>query len=222
MKYGAFFAGFALYFAVVAVQLPVPWSILSWWLAAAFALASLAYVLNKPDLLGKRGRHLRPPLAIVCLPHTLFTLAVWHCSRVFGSSDAISQLREDWFIGRRLLRSEMPDHIRSIVDLTAELPEPDWGSRTLFVSPVLDGAAPSREQLLATCREMEKLESPVYLHCARGFGRTATVAAAVLMYREHLGLEAALDQVRSARKGAVPNPTQRKLLEEFQRCLGRP
>lgn len=219
MKYGVVFAGFALYFGVIAIRLPMPWSTPLWWLMAGFALTSWAYAANRVDLLGKRGRHLRSSLAVVCLPHTVLTLAVWHLVRWFRSAEAISQLRENLFIGRRLLPSEMPPQIRSVVDLTAELPEPDWGSRTLLSVPVLDGMPPRPDQLLATCRALESLEGPVYLHCARGFGRTATFAAAVLMVREGLSLEAALEQVRTARPGAIPNRAQAEMLVAFQRGL---
>jgi len=222
MKYGVVFAGFALCFGVIAIRLPMPWSIPIWWLMAGFALTSWAYAANRVDLLGKRGRHLRSPLAVVCLPHTSLTLTVWHAVRWFGSAEAVSQLRENLFIGCRLLPSEMPPQIRSVVDLTAELPEPDWGSRRLLSVPVLDGMPPHHDQLVATCRALEHLEGPVYLHCARGFGRTATFAAAVLMVREDLSLEAALEQVRTARSRAIPNDAQRRALADFERRLARP
>jgi protein-tyrosine phosphatase len=60
----------------------------------------------------------------------------------------------------------------------------------------------------------------VLLHCLAGINRSATFAAAVLCRRDGLGVDEAIDRVRSARPNAAPTPEQVASLQEWLRRRG--
>lgn len=128
--------------------------------------------------------------------------------------------------GYRGLRDEGVTHV---VDLRAE--DADDGALMAALGlrwrrvPVRDRAAPEPGQLddLRSWLEAEAggPDGPVvYLHCHAGFGRTPTVAIALLMHRQ-IPLADAHRQVRAARPGAQPTAAQDAFLEALARRLGQ-
>ncbi len=96
--------------------------------------------------------------------------------------------------------------IRGILDLTAEHDGPRSSSDLAIERlPLLDLVVPTTSQLQAAVAAVERLRvhGPVLIHCALGYGRSATVAA-VWLYATGRAAdpEAAAALVRTARPGA--------------------
>ena len=67
--------------------------------------------------------------------------------------------------------------------------------------------------------EVARLPRPVYVHCAEGHGRSATVVAALLLLTEQVStVEEAISNVRQARPGVGLNRQQIALLRRV--CRG--
>ncbi|HXJ83846.1 MAG TPA: dual specificity protein phosphatase family protein [Candidatus Methylomirabilis sp.] len=77
--------------------------------------------------------------------------------------------------------------------------------------PVTDGAAPADAQILEFCRLVEReLDVPrtVYVHCLAGCGRTGTMVACYLVYRDRLDPVDAMQRVRAVRPCAIETTAQ--------------
>ena len=95
--------------------------------------------------------------------------------------------------------------VRSIVDLTAELPCDTRGACYRLV-PQLDLVTPSHEQLemAAEAIEASMSKGPVLVCCALGFSRSALAVAAWLLRTGRAGNAAeAIARIRSARPAVV-------------------
>ena len=159
------------------------------WPAAAGGGVGLAYLTNRPGLLGKRADGTRNPCAAALfLPYTAYALAVWHLWRVVDRVPARNDAGEFLTLSRRPLPGELPgpddEPLAAVLDLTAEfaarpavraLP----GYRCL---PVLDAAAPDPAALHAAVLALAPPErGRILIHCANGRGRTGLAAAAWLL-----------------------------------------
>lgn len=126
--------------------------------------------------------------------------------------------------GYEALRDEGVTHV---VDLREE----DSDDRDLMTRlglrwrriPIPDRAAPAPEQVddlraWLSAEGADGDEPVVYLHCHAGFGRTPTVAIALLMHRD-IPLADAHRQVVMARTGAQPTAAQDAFLRALQQRL---
>jgi hypothetical protein len=185
------------------------------WPALSFFLVGAAYLARKPGLLGKRVDGTLAWWACLFLgPYFLLTWATWHAERLLGREDCANEVVPGLWVGRRPFAHELPDGVRVIVDMTAEFSAAATGHRSTgyLCVPTLDGTAPDEaalRELLDVLRDKEG----VYLHCASGHGRSATVAAALLIIRGlAVDVEAAEAQLRQRRPGIRLNATQRRSL----------
>lgn len=81
--------------------------------------------------------------------------------------------------------------------------------------PVDDFAAPSEndvESVRRCYRNAVKSGRGLLIHCTSGFGRTGTVAAAVLVAEEGMSARDAIDLVRRVRPGAIETPEQERFV----------
>ena len=193
------------------------------WPAASSLLLACAYAGRNPGLLGKRpDGTVALPARLLLLPHSLLRLAAielrwrialapWH------------EVTPGLFLGGRTL--EAPPGIETVVDLAAELPEsPRLRSARRYLScPVLDRWVPEPERFENLLAEIERARGPVYVHCGIGRGRSAMVAAGVLLSR---GLAAdaadAERRLREIRPGVRLHAEQRALLVSLERGGGPP
>ncbi len=89
--------------------------------------------------------------------------------------------------------------------------------------PIPDRAAPSIddvERLIAWWEGERSEERALYLHCRAGFGRTPTVAIALLVHKG-MPLMDAHRHVRAARPAAQPTEAQMAFLESFADRFGK-
>ncbi|NOU32645.1 MAG: hypothetical protein HOO96_32475 [Polyangiaceae bacterium] len=207
-------------FGCVADGSPARWAL--GWLGASFIAVGIAYARGYAGAFGKRedGR-LAAHRVVALLPYLALTWAIWHLARWVAREAPTSRAAPGLWLARRLRPSEVPPDVETIVDLTAELAEPQAirersGYRAF---PILDGGHPSVRALSAVLRAIPR-SGTVLFHCAQGHGRTAMVACCWLLetatVRTH---EAAEAMVVAARPGARMNGTQRDFVRAYAASL---
>ncbi len=186
------------------------------WMGLSTVWVGLSYALGRPGMAGKRAGGGFAPWAFVLTGPVLLVVWLAWVVRRLRSERCWDEVQPGLFLGRRALPAELPPGIRMVVDLTCELAEPVPLRRLEYrCLPTLDGGAPEREGFLRLVREIAAFEGPVYVHCAAGHGRSATVVLAVLLARgaaKDVGAAEAL--VRAARPGVLLSKAQRALLAQ--------
>jgi hypothetical protein len=194
--------------------IPLVWSGLAW------SVVALGYAGLGPRVFGKRRDGSIP--AGRCVPLFPFIALTWTVWRVRGSGPCGHEIVPGLWLGRRPARGELPADVGAILDLTSEFPRPADAvePRTYLCEPLLDATAPPMETLRRLVAWIESSPQPVYVHCAQGNGRSATVVAAVLLARG-LASDAngAVALIRAVRRSVRPNAKQCAVLEEFARTV---
>jgi protein-tyrosine phosphatase len=215
MRYAIVFSVLGFYLIGLAVVLG-GWVYLLGWPALGFLLLAIAYAGAGPALLGKRPDGRLAWWAFVLFGPVLFLLwTVWHLQRLVSREAPCHEVAPGLWLGRRPFAHEIPAEVMLIVDLTAEFPLPCGlgQGREYLVLPTLDGIAPDEARLRALVVRVANSAGPVYMHCAMGHGRSATLAAAVLVFR---GLAVdpreAEKRIRRVRPGVRLNSEQRAVL----------
>jgi protein-tyrosine phosphatase len=156
------------------------------WMSANCWWVSLAYLLNRPGLLGKKttGR-MSASASIFLLPYYLLSWILWRLQTGLTREPKISQVAPGLWIGGRVGLQQLPGGIVQVIDLAAEFPEiRHVVESTQYISiPVLDGISPPVDSLVNVAEQFAKSTSPIYVHCALGHGRSATMAAGILLLR---------------------------------------
>jgi hypothetical protein len=206
--------------AAAGVRLGGP-GLLLLWPALSFAIVAAAYLGPSPGVFGKTSEGAIGWRVYLYLgPFLLYTRGLWCLSRLLSREPAWNPVAEGLYLGRRVSAARLPEGIGTVVDLTAELPEPA-GVRSAAAYrclPVLDGTAPGDEDLARLVGEIAGAQGAVYVHCAQGHGRSALVVAAVLLARGLAGTpEEALRAVRAARPGIGLRRSQLDSLARFSR-----
>jgi protein-tyrosine phosphatase len=119
--------------------------------------------------------------------------------------------------------------IRCVLDVAAEIPEARFirKANVEYLSiPLLDGTAPTLEQLVAGIEWiMERIErgERVLVHCAMGHGRSTTFTAAVLMRLNRAETpEEALEFCARQRPKIGLHSSQKAILKEFGQSQASP
>ena len=89
------------------------------------------------------------------------------------------------YVGRLVPHRALPDDALTVVDLTSEMLEDRrtrLGCRYLCL-PVLDGTPPPIDALVELTKQTLGSPGPWYVHCAAGHGRSAMLAAVLLVIR---------------------------------------
>jgi hypothetical protein len=199
------------------------------WVAVSFALVCAAYAGAGPSVLGKRVDGELPGWSMLLNgPFLLFGLASMRFVRAAEVDDAWNEVGPGLLLGRRPTRLDADRfrgaQVAAILDLCAELPitRARSGRERYRSMPVLDGEAPTPEQLSDAIAwiDAQRAAGPVYVHCALGHSRGATVAAA---WRLAHGLdpgpveaEAELRRIRATVELSEP---QRSALQRYRATL---
>jgi predicted protein tyrosine phosphatase len=194
--------------------------LLTAYLAVSLGWLSVTYLCNRPALFAKRADGTLPLRTRAALfPYLGLQEIVYRLSR--GFSLPVSQIARGLFLGPRLLASEEAIlaqlNITGVLDLTCEFSEPAAirKGREYLCLPVLDGLAPRRNQLEAAMAFLSR-HVRVYVHCAQGHGRSATIVAArLVILGECPYLAAALSRIQILRPKARLNRAQIEALSVF-------
>lgn len=194
--------------------------------AISYLLLSAAYVGLGPRVLLKRddGR-LRPIAWLLFGPYLLLNAFSFWLYRVSNKQPAYGEAAPNLYFGRRLTHAEIRGAQtlgwQSVLDLAPEFSEAD-GLRTVprYRSlPVLDATAPTCEQLRDAVAWIAQSVAvgPVYVHCALGHGRTATVVLTYLLATGEVGtMQEGLARLRALRPGVGLHRQQAELVRRFE------
>ena len=216
MKYGIYFLLLAALMLSITIQFG-GWYWLMIYPALSFAIVAIGYLGVGPRVFGKRPNGKRSLTAtLVLFPYLVFTLATWHLIRLVSREPAVNQLDCDLYLSRRLLRGEVPEAVKSVVDLTCEFRAPKFPSIDYHCVPLLDARSPSAEALIELTRGILELPKPTLIHCAQGHGRTGLVAAAVLLLSGKAASSSeAVEMVKAVRPGIKLNSEQQMTLDSL-------
>lgn len=194
----------------------IGFALLLWLISSlSFLGVSIAYALHRPELLGKQANGTIRPLTLLLWPmYYLLTWSLWFLARLFPRYPHAHEIVPGLWLGAwPNHQSRLPAGTSLVVDLTAEFPRRTH-SESYLCLPTLDMEAPTQQQLRAGITAIQEATGPVYVHCAAGHGRSATVVAAVLLARgtvtTAVEAETFLQRIRS---GVKLTPPQRQLLE---------
>jgi protein-tyrosine phosphatase len=197
----------------------------------AGALA-VVYASKRASYLGKRPQGRFAPWAyLVFWPYLVVNYLILGAFRLLSKESPYSEILPGLWVGCRLFpfdRASFSElQIHAMLDLTCEFSEIRFARRSIDYRciPLLDTFAPSQEQFVhATDWIAAKVEQgPVYVHCAFGHGRSATVVAAYLLRIGHTATaEAALGLLKGSRPTVVLHPRQRSALSTYGQNLKKP
>lgn len=197
MIYAALFGGVAVALGALGV---VAWphgvvggvvALLAWWVGVSFGGVALAYGAVGPQLLGKRVDGVVPLWSYVAFgPFLVLGRAGLRAFNSTGLSAPWNEVDPGIWLGRRPGLSDLEAYREevgavAVLDMTAEVARTRTltGTEAYLTLPVLDNAAPTPRQLdqAVAFIESHREDGPVYVHCALGLGRGATVVAAWLV-----------------------------------------
>lgn len=217
-RFGVMLCVLGAVLAGAAVWLGGP-ALLVLWPATSVFVVGLGYLFFGPSVFGKRADGTLAPLPVALL--FPYHVAAWIRLR-WNARDGrppFDRVAPGIYLGRRLVdASQLPKDVRLVVDLTAEFRVTRGvnGHYRYLVLPTLDTTVPPYEAFARLVEETTAHEGAVYIHCAAGYGRSAAVAAAVLIAR---GLATDVDdaqaQLRAARPKVWLHPGQRAHVMRF-------
>jgi len=173
------------------------------WPAAILLAAWIVYRFDAPRAFGKREDGSLPLYAwLVWWPVFVFQWIGHELARSVTSEPVANEVAPGVWVGRRPRPDELPAGIAIVVDLCAEMPAARGvnDGREYITVPTLDARTPTPAELVMIVDRVQAAGGPAFIHCAFGHGRSATVAAAVLVRR---GLYT-LDTVEAAMKAKRP------------------
>ena len=195
------------------------------WFSAGIASVCLGagYAWLGPRVLRKRADGTLPFSSyLIYWPYFLVTEVSLRLFRALTHEAPYHEIVSGLFLGRRLMGGdqEIFEEIRihAVLDLTCEFSEPAFmrGAAAYLTLPMLDASAPTAAQAEdgVAFIKRELSSGPVYVHCALGHGRSATLVAAYLLSEKKCASpDAALALIRALRPGANYHPRQRRFLE---------
>lgn len=186
MKYGVCFLLLTTALLMTAIQSGI-WYFVRLYPAISFTIVALGYFGAGLRIFGKSSDGKRKWLAtFFLLPYLLLTLVTWHLIRVLSRESPVNQLDTDFLLSRRLLGSEMPDAVRSVVDLA-------------IAKEILDLPKPA----LIHCAQG---------HGRTGL----IAAAVLIVSGKAQSSKEAISMVKAVRPGIELNSVQRKILEAIK------
>lgn len=206
--------------SVAAVWLGGP-ALLVLWPAASVIVVGFGYFAIGPRVFGKTEDG-----GLAVLPTVLlfpYHVAAWIRLR-WNARDGrapFDQVAPGLYLGRRLVdASELPPDVALVVDLTAEF-RATRGVREKCeyrALPTLDTTVPDYAAFAQLVDVTATHRGPAYIHCAAGYGRSASVAAAVLIARGLVSdVDGAEKMLRAARPKVWLHPGQRAHVTRYAR-----
>lgn len=217
MKYAVVLGSFGLGLIVAAIRWS-PTGLLLTWPGLSFLLVALGYAALGAQVFGKRtDGSVRPVLRAVLFPYLLLIEALWWVQRRISKERSCHEVAPGLWLGA-WPAGGLPPGITLVVDLAAELRKPrvfPTGCEYLGL-PCLDATPPEWPAFCQAVQRIVTHPGPVYVHCALGHGRSATVVTAALLARGLASHPLEAEQlVRAARPGVGLTGGQRTLLQRF-------
>ena len=191
----------------------------------AFLGIGAAYGFRWPGLLGKKPAGNLPLSSyVVFWPFHLLNYASLILFRWSGQSAPFTEILPGLYLGGRVssrdVRALTESRISAVLDLTSEFSEiHSLREATAYMCiPLLDRTAPSAAELDTAIRFIreQSQRGPVYVHCALGHGRSATVVLAYLLASGRFArFEDAMIHIQNKRPRVRLNPNQLRALQEF-------
>lgn len=196
-----------------------PGSWLCTWVAINALVCAMAYFARWPQMMGKGVDGVVPWWRSLLLgPFVVFTALMGVAKVWFGREPVCHEVAPGVYVGRRCQPRELPADVEVVVDLTCERTEPKGlRSRAEYHTlPTLDGTAPEPRAYRTLLSKLRSETRPIYIHCAMGHSRAATVAAGLLIAR---GMVHSADAAESLMKAVRPKVhftrKQRQLVEHY-------
>ncbi|MCA9495018.1 MAG: dual specificity protein phosphatase family protein [Myxococcales bacterium] len=231
MQYAAVFGAVGLGGWLAAAALPwLPLRLFAAWIALSFSLAAWGYASAGAGVLGKRPDGELPAWSfLIHGPFLLLGLVSMRLFHLRGKERPWDEVAPGLWLGRRPMRSDRTAFSQlgaiSVVDLCAELPASRalTGTERYLALPVLDAEAPTTEQLErgVAWLDAELERGPVYVHCALGHSRSATIVAAWRMRHAPIDIDEAEGELRARRTNVWFTPAQRSALLQWRQQTSR-
>ena len=215
MRFGVSFILLGVCWLVLALTYRgLAWLLL--WPAVSFLAVGAAYLGIGARVFGKRpDGSMSPVHLLILLPYVFLAWGVWALLALFSNEPPAHEVAPGIGVSRRLGKRELPAGVDLILDLTCELWEPR-AVRTAcaYVSfPTLDAGIPELEKLLEKIRSTK---GSILIHCAQGHGRSALIAACLLLDRRIVtDAEDAIGRIAAVRAGVRISRSQRRALVSF-------
>jgi len=161
-----------------------------------------------------RTTRMEPRVAVLRKPQRMTSGAA---PRDENAQPAYHQITPTLYLGRRPFARELPLHVTRLIDMAPEFPTHrgilKLKSLQYISLPVLDMHAPPTASFLRVLHQIVDSPQPTYVHCALGHGRSATLAAAVLLATGQAdSVEAAESQLKTIRPRVRLAACQRRFL----------
>ncbi len=194
------YLGFGALYLVLGLALGLR-GVLMAWLGVSLLVMGVSYSLNSARLLGKRSNGTFHPLAMVV--HWVYLFTAWAAWKNRRIEDAWNEVAPGIFVGRMAPKDKFPPGVTLAIDMTCELLAPMAVRESEYrCLPTLDGTAPSEGPFRALVAEAAKHPGPVFVFCAAGHGRSATMAAAIIVAR---GLAKNADEAEAMMQAKRPH-----------------
>jgi hypothetical protein len=193
--------------------------------AVAFIGVGLAFGLKTPGIFMKAPNGRLAFLSyLIFWPYLGINQMLLRLYRLLSKESPVDEIIPGLYLGRRLWNTEKEKLIQgdicAVVDASAE-----WGEASFILKHcrylcllVLDTSPPTQEQLREGVLWIEKQlqYGGVFLHCAVGHGRSATIIAAYLLHAKVvLGVQEAIDFIKRKRPRINVNPAQISALKNY-------
>jgi hypothetical protein len=193
------------------------------WPAVVLLAVAVVYAVPAPRALGKRADGTIAWWGwLVWAPLFGYMRLMHELARSLTAEPVGSEVATGVWVGRRPRAHELPPGTAIVVDLCAELPELRRvvaGVHYLAI-PTLDAMSPTPAQIARAVDAVLATPGPAFIHCAFGHGRSATVAAAVLIRRGQATLDDVEPRMRAIRPKIGLNAHQRTALAAAVKLAG--
>jgi protein phosphatase len=212
----------------IAAWLLRPWGMMLLWPAISLGVVALAYVSLGPGIFRKADGGLDIATRFVLGPYLAGAWLTFPSYRRRAS--AWTTVTNNLIVGRRVSEREakqlIGEGVTAVLDLTAECAAPRSFKRLAYTNvPVLDLTVPTMRQFragVAFIRAHVKGGRRVYVHCALGYSRSASIVAAYLLAEGLANTAAdAVAIVRAARPQILVGEAAVKAIEALAKSEGR-
>lgn len=187
------------------------------WPAAVWAAVAIVYLAHAPRAFGKRSDGTLAWWAwLAWAPMFGYMRLLHELARSLTNEPVASEVAPAVWVGRRPAAHELPEGVGIVVDLCAEFAKAPGvaDGRAYLALPTLDATSPTPAEIVRAVDTMLVTKGAAFIHCAFGHGRSATVAAALLVRRGDATLDDVERKMRACRPRIGLNAYQRGALAE--------